>query len=102
MTTAVSPTQVRSMELFSLRDHPNTLAPLDDDNFLVVLHNLGQVNHCLWAPAECSAAFCKKGGNPQRRGRWLFKKGRVKPHAMALPAWLLAERRCPRQRLCDS
>lgn len=31
------------MDLFSLRDHANTLAPLDDDNFLVVLHNLGQV-----------------------------------------------------------
>lgn len=32
------------MDLFSLRDHPNTLSPLDPDNFLVVLHNLGSVS----------------------------------------------------------
>jgi hypothetical protein len=32
------------MDLFSLRDHPNTLSPLDADNFLVVLHNLGSVS----------------------------------------------------------
>jgi len=32
------------MELFSLRDHPNTLAPLSHDNFLVVLQNLGTVS----------------------------------------------------------
>lgn len=33
------------MDLFSLKDHPNTLSPLEQDNFLVVLHNLGSVRH---------------------------------------------------------
>lgn len=37
------PPQVRTMPLFSLKDHPNTLAPLGPDNLLVVLHNLGTV-----------------------------------------------------------
>lgn len=37
--------QVRSLDLFSLKDHPNTLTPLEPDNFLVLLHNLGQVRH---------------------------------------------------------
>ena len=31
------------MDLFTLEDHPNTLAPLAPDNLLVVLHNLGPV-----------------------------------------------------------
>jgi hypothetical protein len=48
LTTAHQPThpptpQVRTMPLFSLKDHPNTLAPLGPDNLLVVLHNLGTV-----------------------------------------------------------
>jgi hypothetical protein len=32
------------MDLFTLKDHPNTLAPLAPDNFLVMLHNLGEVS----------------------------------------------------------
>lgn len=36
-------TPLRSMDLFTLKDHPNTLAPLAPDNFLVMLHNLGEV-----------------------------------------------------------
>jgi hypothetical protein len=35
------------MDLFDLKDHPNTLAPLEPDNFLVVLHNLGSVSSCM-------------------------------------------------------
>lgn len=35
--------QVRSSVLFTLKQHVNTLAPLEDNELWAVLHNLGQV-----------------------------------------------------------
>ncbi len=35
--------QLRSMSLFTLKQHVNTLAPLEGDSVWVVLHNLGKV-----------------------------------------------------------
>ncbi len=35
--------QLRRLQLFSSQDHPNTLAPINDDELWVVLHKLGEV-----------------------------------------------------------
>jgi hypothetical protein len=38
--------QGRSFELFTLKEHLNTVAPIDLDTLLVVLHNHGEVSYC--------------------------------------------------------
>jgi hypothetical protein len=44
--------QLRTMPLFTLKEHPNTLAPLADGEIWAVLHNLGEVRplHASCAP----------------------------------------------------
>lgn len=77
------------MDLFSLKDHPNTLTPLEPDNFLVVLHNLGSVSrqtlrgrnsdgktrHAFLFTLQ-STYFCSSGtGTPQPRAAgWLARQ----------------------------
>ena len=50
---------VQRLQLFTLREHVNTLAVLDDVSVWAVLHNLGQVSCSVWwllLPfADCSA-----------------------------------------------
>jgi hypothetical protein len=56
------------MDLFDLKDHPNTLAPLEPDNFLVLLHNLGSVSSCMVLLASQSGFLVGRFATHQHRG----------------------------------